>query len=81
MSRATLALFRLNIVESFSYNILCIPFTLLIICIIIWAIYDFTKGIQNCYLFLKSKLPLKYNLLLAAIILIDWMVNIVRLKH
>jgi len=78
MGRATLSLLRGDIEESFHYNILCLPFTLLIVIALTWLFIDLIKRQETFFKFIKKDIKVQYKLLLVTIILIDWTVNIIR---
>lgn len=79
MGRATLSLLKGNIPLSFSYNILCIPFTLAITVSLFWLSVDILRKKETFYKFIKQEISNKYKFLLIAIIFIDWTINIIRL--
>ena len=79
MGRATLALFHGNIPASFSYNILCLPFTLAMIVALLWAIADITKHSESFIKFIRKDISINFKVILFAIILTDWVVNLIRL--
>jgi hypothetical protein len=78
MGRASLSLLKGEIVSSFHYNILCIPFTLTLIISIVWMIKDVVKKQETFFKFIGQKISLKYKLLLFGLIFIDWIFNIIR---
>jgi len=79
MGRATLALFHGNIPLSFSYNILCIPFTIAVFVSLAWALLDLTTHSEGFVKFISRDISMPYKVLLFAVIIIDWAVNIIRL--
>jgi len=81
MGRATLALMHGNIPLSFSYNILCIPFSIAMIVSFFWAIADLIQHKESFYLFMRRDMNVKFKVLLFSLLLIDWIVNIIRLKN
>ena len=78
MGRATIELLSGNILDSFRYNILCFPFTLIIIISLFWMFTDIIKKKETFFAFINQKMKKKYKLLLFAIVIIDWTVNIIR---
>jgi len=81
MSRATVALFHFKVAESFSYNILCIPFSIAVFISLIWAVSDLLAQKETFYTFVRRDFSTKTKSLLFSIILIDWVVNILRLRN
>lgn len=81
MGRATLALLQGNIPLSFSYNILCLPFTLAMIVSFCWAIIDLLQHKESFYQFIRRDISVSGKVLLFSVLLIDWIVNIIRLKN
>jgi len=79
MGRATLALLNGDIPLSFSYNILCIPFTLAIIISLAWLTIDILIKRETFFKFVKQDISNKYKLLLFGLLIIDWTINIIRL--
>jgi hypothetical protein len=80
MGRATIALLNFDIPLSFSFNILCIPLTLSIIISIVWLILDLFKKIPTFFSFIKQDIRKEYKIILFSILIIDWIINIIRLK-
>ncbi len=78
MGRATLEIMRGNIIASFQYNILCIPFTLAIITSLVWLVTDLAKNKETFFSFIKRDIATPYKLLLFMLVGIAWAVNIVR---
>lgn len=79
MSRATLALLNGDIPLSFSYNILCIPFTTTIIISLSWLTVDIIRQQTTFFKFVKQDITNKYKFLLFSLLIIDWTINIIRL--
>jgi hypothetical protein len=79
MGRATLALFHGNIPLSFSYNILCIPFTVAVFISLIWAIRDLSKHSDSLIKFISRDISAPYKAALFAVIMVDWTINLIRL--
>lgn len=77
MGRATLALFGGDIYQSLYYNILCIPFTLLVIFSLTWLIYDLYRNKESFFRTIKKPISFRYKLLIFGIILITWALNII----
>jgi hypothetical protein len=78
MGRATLELMKGNIVSSFDYNILCVPFTLIILISLLWLLTDIIKKQETFFKFIGQQLNLKYKFILFGLILVDWTINIIR---
>ena len=81
MGRATLALLQGNIPLSFSYNILCIPFSVAMIVAFCWAITDLFQHKESFYQFIRKDFSINAKLVLFGLVLIDWIVNVIRLKN
>ncbi len=79
MGRATLALLNGDIPLSFSYNILCIPFTTAIIISLTWLTVDIFRQQTTFFKFVKRDISNKYKILLFLLLIIDWTINIIRL--
>ncbi len=79
MGRATLALVNGDIPLSFSYNILCIPFTAAIIISLTWLTVDIFRQQTTFFKFVKQDISNKYKFLLFSLLIIDWTINIIRL--
>jgi TM2 domain-containing membrane protein YozV len=78
MWRATLELARGNIAASLSYHLLCIPVTLAVILALIWLLKDVFKNQETFFIFLSQRFSLSTRVLLFAVIVFCWVVNIVR---
>lgn len=78
MGRGTLALFKGNIAEAFSYNIICIPFTICVFLAIIWLTYDLTKGEDTFFKTINQPIKPLYLLPFFIITAISWTINIIR---
>jgi hypothetical protein len=78
MGRATLELMKGNIISSFDYNILCVPFTLTIFISLLWLLTDIIKKQETFFKFIGRQLNLKYKFILFGLILVDWTINIIR---
>ena len=81
MGRATLALLHGKIPLSFSYNILCIPFSIAMLISFCWAIIDLFQHKESFYQFIRRDISVSGKVLLFSVLLIDWIVNIIRLKN
>jgi len=79
MGRATLALLNGDIPLSFSYNILCIPFTTAVITSLTWLTVDIFRKQTTFFKFVKQEISNKYKFLLFSLLIIDWTINIIRL--
>jgi len=79
MGRATLALLNGDIPLSFSYNILCIPFTTAVIASLTWLTVDIFRKQTTFFKFVKQDISNKYKFLLFSLLIIDWTINIIRL--
>ena len=75
MTRAFLELYKLNIAAAFSYNLLALP--LLIAFIILAALFVIKR--EMFFKIFKIKLPIWGNILLAVILIANWIVNLIRL--
>jgi hypothetical protein len=78
MGRATLEMIHGNFVSSFNYNILCIPFTLVIIISLLWLSAYIVQKKETFFPFINSKIKLSYKILLFAILAAAWVTNIFR---
>ena len=78
MGRATLELMKGNIVASFHYNILCVPFTTAIIVSLVWLLTDIIKQKETFFGFVKQDFKPQYKFLLLALIIVEWTTNIIR---
>jgi len=78
MGHATLELFKGNVLKSFDYNILCVPFTLTIIISLIWLLRDIFIKKETFFSFIKQDIKLPFKILLFSIIVAGWTVNIIR---
>ena len=78
MSRATLALLNCDIPLSFSYNVLCVPFTLLIIISLTWLTVDVFRQKITFFIFVKQPISNKYKFSLFLLLIISWAINIIR---
>ena len=79
MGRATLALLNGDITLSFSYNILCIPFTIAILTSLTWLTVDIFRKQTTFFKFVKQDISNKLKILLILLLIIDWTINIIRL--
>ena len=79
MGRATLALLNGDIPLSFSYNILCIPFTFAIIISISWLTLDLVRHRETFFKYVNQEISKNFRLPIFALIIINWTINIVRL--
>ena len=78
MGRASLSILRGNIIESFSYNILCIPFSICVFTSLCWLIVDLFKGKDTFFITINRKVPFFYLIPLFILTAISWAVNIYR---
>jgi hypothetical protein len=78
MGRATLELINGNIAASFNYNILCVPFTIIIFISLIWLLIDVFQQKKTFFDFIERDLKSSYKFFLFALIIIDWTTNIIR---
>jgi hypothetical protein len=78
MGRASLELIKGNLISSWDYNILCIPFSIVVFISLFWLILDLAKRKETFFTFIKKDFGLKYKIVLIVLILIDWSVNIIR---
>jgi hypothetical protein len=78
MGRATLELFKGNIISSLNYNILSIPFNLTIIISLLWLIIDLIKKKETFFKYINHEIKMPYKLLVLGLIIIDWNINIFR---
>ena len=81
MGRATLALLQGNIAQSFSFNILCIPFSLGMMVSFCWALSDLLQHKESFYRFIRRDTRLYVKWVLFGLIMVDWILNIMRLKN
>ena len=81
MARATVALFHFDITTSLSYNILCIPFTIAVIISLLWAMSDLITHKEGFYHFVRRDFSFTTKVFLFSLIMIDWVVNVIRLKN
>jgi hypothetical protein len=79
MSRATTALLAGNIYQSLSFNLLCIPFTLLIVLSVCWLFIDIINQRETFFNFVKHDINRKYKLIIFGTLILNWMINIIRL--
>lgn len=78
MGRASLELIKGNLISSWVYNVLCIPFTIAVLISLVWLIVDLLKREETFFTFIKKDFGLKYKIVLFGLILIDWTINIIR---
>lgn len=78
MGRATLALFRGDIMGSFSYNILCIPLTIGVIISLCWLISDLIRSKETFFAIINRKVHPIYLIPFFIITAISWIINIIR---
>lgn len=78
MGRATIQLFKGNLIKSFDYNILCIPFTIIIIISICWLMRDIILRKDTFFQFMKQDIKKPYKIGLVILLIFDWAVNIAR---
>jgi len=78
MGRATLEIMKGDLISSFKYNILCIPFTLTIIISLAWLLIDVLQSKETFFPFINSKIKLSYQILLFSLLAFSWIINIIR---
>jgi len=78
MGRATLEIFKGNVISSFRYNILCVPFTFTIIVSFIWLCADIIKKKETFFSFIQQDIKTPYKISLFVLLIITWIINIVR---
>ncbi len=76
MGRATVALSRGDIGTSLHYNLLCIPFTLGILILLVWMTADLLKNKETIYPYLMRPTNRVVGIALLIVVLINWVVNI-----
>ena len=81
MGRATLALLHGNIPLSLSYNLLCLPFSLAMIVALCWSVIDLIQHKDSFYRFIRKDINTYAKVLLFGVLVVDWIVNIIRLKN
>lgn len=78
MGRGTLSLLKGNIAEAFSYNIICIPFTICVFFATLWLIYDLINGVDTFFKTINKPIKPLYLLPFFIITAISWTINIIR---
>lgn len=78
MGRATISLLKGNLIQSFNYNILGVPFTFVILISIFWLIADLLNHKESFFVFIGKEVKTPYKFLLLGILCIDWITNIIR---
>ncbi|MCR6640351.1 MAG: DUF2752 domain-containing protein [Sporocytophaga sp.] len=78
MGRATIELIRGNFAEAYHYNILSIPFSVLVIITFIWMIIDLITSRDTFFNFIGKEMKLSYKVLIVMVLIMDWLVNIIR---
>jgi len=78
MGRASLALLKGDIASSFNYHILCIPFTLIVVSVLIWLFHDVFLNKETFFTFIKKDIKTTYKIILFVVIFISWAINIFR---
>jgi len=78
MGRATLEIFKGNVLSSFRYNILCVPFTFTIIVSLIWLCVDIINKKETFFSFVQQDIRTPYKISLFVLLIITWIINIVR---
>ena len=76
MTRALRAIFRLEIIASFKYNILAFPIIIIAIISMVLAIFDMVLKKDTLTKFIKFLIKNYYLILL--FLLISWIINIIR---
>ncbi|MDL2214573.1 DUF2752 domain-containing protein [Dysgonomonas sp. OttesenSCG-928-M03] len=76
MGRATLAILNGDFVKSLYYNILCVPFIIMMFLAIGWLIYDLIIGRDTLFKVISHPLQNKYKIVLFCILAITWLLNI-----
>lgn len=77
MGRATLSLLAGDIFQSFYYNILCIPLSIVILLSFCWLLYDLVRGKESFFKTVKQPIKIKYKILIFALLLLTWVLNII----
>lgn len=77
MGRATIELFKANLINSLYYNFLCIPFTLFVIYAIYLLIIGMIKNDAGIMDKLRFKINSFHSMLLIIIVLALWAKNII----
>jgi len=78
MGRATLELLKGNIVSSFHYNILCVPFSLIIFLSLLCLFSDIITKKERFFQFVNQDFGKHIRLILIILICLDWTLNIIR---
>lgn len=78
MGRATLELMKGNLSEAFQYNILSIPFSIVIIISLIWMFADLFRQKDTFFVFIEKRMKFQYRILIFVVLVMDWVVNIIR---
>lgn len=78
IGRGTLAFLNGNFKEAFNYNIISIPFSIAIICSIIWLCYDVIKAKDSFLRTINTRIKTIYLIPFFILTLISWVVNIYR---
>jgi len=78
MGRATLELIKGNFAEAFHYNILSIPFSILIVIVFIWLVIDLLIRRETFFIFIGKEMRFSYKIVILLILAVDWAVNIIR---
>jgi hypothetical protein len=78
MGRATLLLFKGDLLASLRYHLLCIPFTVAIVSGVLWLIRDILFQQHTLAAFLKNPLHSAVRWGLVGSILGSWVVNMLR---
>ncbi|WP_028980589.1 DUF2752 domain-containing protein [Sporocytophaga myxococcoides] len=78
MGRATLELMKGDFAEAFLYNILSIPFSILIIISLIWMFVDLFRQKDTFFVYIQKGMKLQYRILIFVVLVMNWIVNIIR---
>lgn len=78
LGRATLDILHGNIIHSFQYNIIAIPFTFTILLSTIWLVVDLVNRRDSFFRTINRRVAPIYLLPFFALAIISWIVNIIR---
>jgi hypothetical protein len=78
MGRATIELIRGNFAEAYHYNILSIPFSILILIALVWMFLDLFNSRETFFVFISKEMKFFYKVLIVVVLIVDWVVNIIR---
>lgn len=77
MGRASLSIFEGDFFTAVYYNILSIPFTVIVFVVIIWLLYDLIRGKDSFWKNLDRPLSIKAKLIVVIVLLVTWVLNII----